>query len=121
MCNVSGLHILNDRLTLEWKCGNTSYERRFTSPIVAVPLKNGSGIVVVEPGASDVEMNAIILGPKGEIKKCIVNPEIAKGAICFGDVYYVGNDLTLFIMFNSSQMGCVINEEGEILRLYESR
>jgi hypothetical protein len=40
------------------------------------------------------------------------NPEAMNGAICFGGVYYVGDELTLIVMFSAMQMGCVIDEDG---------
>ena len=106
---------------VRWIAGGRTVERRFQTDVILVPLRSGNGILVVEPAGDGAPDNAFIIGPDGSVMKQIRNPEAGSGAIAFGDAYYVGHELTLFISFPSRQMGCVITETGDVTRLYESR
>lgn len=113
VCSESGRRI-------RWTYRNRPIECVFGSPVKVIPLQNGRGFLVVEP-AGEPPDNAIILNPDGSQRTRVKNPEAANGAICFGDAYYVGNELTLIICFASWQMACVINETGKVIRTYETR
>jgi hypothetical protein len=119
--SIEKLEQFEDGLGLRWIANGTKFEHRFISKVIAVPLRSGTGILVVEPAGDEAPHNATILLADGHEMKRIRNPEASNGAIGFGDAYYVRDELTLFIFFASWQMGCVINEEGDVLRVYESR
>lgn len=85
-----------------------------------LPLKSGNGLLVVEPAGSDAPDMAVILNGDGSLRVRIKNPEARNGAICFGDAYYVEDELTLIICFSSWQLACVIDEDGNVLRTYET-
>ena len=86
-----------------------------------MPLKSGSGILVVYRASDDAPHNATLIDANGVIRKRIENPEAKNGAICFCDAYYIGEDLTLTIAFASEQMRCYISEQGQVLKVTESR
>ena len=80
-----------------------------------------TGLLVVEPAGDDAPDTAVILNADGTQRAKVKNPEARDGAICFGDAYYVEDELTLIIYFSSWQMACVIDEEGIVVRTYETR
>jgi hypothetical protein len=110
----------NDR-GLRWIHGTRHVERLFPTPVKAVALQDGTGLLVVEPASDDAPNNAIIINCDGSVRTRVNNPEKDNGAICFGDAYYVQDELTLIICFSAWQMACVIDESGNVVRTYESR
>lgn len=111
----------SERKAFSWIENGMRFNFQSENPLVAVVLKSGSGFLVVEPASSKAPHNAMILDSQGYEVARIMNPEAANGAICFSDAYYIHEELTLFIAFSSWQMGCVIDENGVVLRTYESR
>ena len=106
---------------LRWLHDMQPTERLFGTPVKAVLLKSGTGLLVVEPAGDDAPNTAVILNADGTQRARVKNPEARDGAICFGDAYYVEDELTLIICFSSWQMACVIDEEGTVVRTYETR
>jgi hypothetical protein len=106
---------------LRWTIDKKSVEKRFSTPVKAVQLNDGSGLLVVEPASDEAPNNAIILNVDGSLRTRIKNPESSNAAICFADAYYVRDELTLVIAFSSWQMGCVIDVDGNVIRTYEMR
>lgn len=105
----------------KWETSSGPHEYKSIHPLVAVPLRGGKGFLVVEPSGSDAPHNAIIIDMEGSERRRIENPEAKNGAICFSDAYYINEELTLFIAFDSWQMGCVVNDDGRFIRTYEAR
>jgi len=118
---ISDLNYYDSHHGIRWTNGCQTIERVFLNPVKAVAFQDGSGLVVVEPASDDAPNNAIIMNCDGSVRARIKNPEGNDGAICFGDAYYVQEELTLIICFLSWQMACVINENGDVVRTYETR
>jgi hypothetical protein len=118
---LSDVTYSNDNRELQWTCDGCPIERVFRNPVKAVALEDGTGLLVVEPASDDAPNNAIIMNCDGSLRTRIKNPEGDNGAVCFGDAYYVQRELTLIICFPSWQMGCVIDENGNVVRTYETR
>ena len=119
--SISDITQFGENRGLRWSHDMQLVELLFDSPVKAVLLRRGTGILVVEPAGGHAPDTAIILNPDGTLRARVKNPEGINGAICFGDAYYVEDELTLIICFSSWQMACVINEVGEVLRTYETR
>lgn len=119
--SISHPSYLEEGRRLRWSYNSQLIDRVFDSPVKAVPLQSGSGLLVVEPASNDAPNNAIILNGDGSLRTRVKNPEAGTGAICFGDAYYVRDELTLIICFASWQMACVVDEAGKVVRTYEAR
>jgi hypothetical protein len=119
--NISDITYYEDNRGIRWTHNSCRVERLFNSPVKAVAFQVGSCLLVVEPASDDAPDNAIIINGDGSLRTRVKNPEGSKGAICFGDAYYVKDELTLIICFSSWQMACVIDEGGQVIRTYETR
>ena len=104
-----------------WVDGHVHHRVSFEEEIIATPTRDGSGIVVVYQRGYNAPHNAIFINRDDSHRITIKNPEAKNGAIAFSDVYYVGNELTLIISFQSWQMACVIDTNGNVIRTYETR
>jgi hypothetical protein len=118
---VSKFQILSNGCQLRWMHNQEIVDLHFSNPVLAVPFLTGNGVLVVELGSSAAPDNAVIFNSDGSMRTRVTNPEGKNGAVAFCDAYYVKNELTLFIAFQSAQMGCVIDEAGNVLRVYETR
>jgi hypothetical protein len=119
--NISDISYSAGNKAISWVYNMQPVERLFANPVKAVPLKSDTGLLVIEPASSDAPDTAVILNGDGSLRTRVRNPEARDGAICFGDAYYVKDELTLIICFSSWQMACVIDEEGHVVRTYETR
>lgn len=78
-------------------------------------MKSGDHLLVVDIASEDGPHNAYILKPDGSIQTRIRNPEAGNGAICFCDVFYIEEELSLIVAFGSFQMRCIIDEFGNTM------
>ena len=118
---ISNLNRYSDDRGISWTISNdVPVWKYFTvRPINVVLFKSGNGLLVVE--RENYPDNALILNPDGTVRIRVKNPEIDGGAKAFADACYVFDELTLIVAFSSRQLACVIDEEGNILRKYETR
>jgi hypothetical protein len=64
--------------------------------------------------------NAVILNADGSKYRRIKNPD--SQALCFGDVFYRTDELTLISRRRDASMtAVVIDENGDLVRTYETR
>ena len=66
--SISKFVYVGDRQGFEWSFGDAHHHREFENQIVAVPLKSGNGILVVEPASDDAPHNATILDSSGDVR-----------------------------------------------------
>jgi len=121
MSKITNLEYRDERRGFDWVVEGQSYSIESNNPLVVVPFKAVDKMIVVEPASDDAPHNAVIIDSEGQELARVQNPEASNGAICFSDAYYVNEDLTLFIAFSSFQMACVVNSDGKIEKLRETR
>ena len=88
--------------------------------VISLPTRGGNVLVLFiskDEGAD----NAVLYAPDGNMITRIHNPLKNEGAICFDDAYYVGNELTLIAGLRDRRVACVVDEAGDVKRLYETR
>ncbi len=101
-----------------WVHSGLVIKKDFTFKIVAILLKGEEKVLVIE--LKKDKNNAVIYKADGNVFRRISNPD--KKAICFGDAYYINDELTLISRrSDASMMAVVINERGEPERVYETR
>jgi hypothetical protein len=117
---ISGFQNPDNSTYVQWKLGNQLIVKRYPAVVYAVELASHCGALIVEPydGSTD---NAVIYNADGSPRIRLINPLKAQGAICFAYPYYVGAELTVVSALHGLQFGCVFDEDGRLLRTYESR
>jgi len=106
---------------VRWECDGHVIEKTSKGRIFGVPLKSGNGVVVVDLHSSAGSENAKIFNCDGTERCTVSNPMQQEGAICYEDIYYVGDELTLILAMPERQFACVVDENGHILKVYETR
>lgn len=102
----------------EWEYSQNIIKKYFGFEIYAVLLKSNQRVLVVE--LKREKDNAVILNADGSEFCRINNPD--PQAICFGDAYYINEELTLISRrSDASMLGVVIDEDGKLVRVYETR
>lgn len=84
-------------------------------------LKKDSRVLIVHIDRAFGRNNAFIYSAGGSVEKKIAIPEAVSEAICFDDAYYDGEDLTLIAASKERRVACVINENGDVVRMHEVR
>ena len=107
-----------------WNCDDGSKQQYEFSALgigpVVVLLSDLSGFLIVH-SPKDNPNNAVIVNTDGSERVRICIPSDLCDAICFGDAYYLQNELSLILFAKSWQLCCVIDEHGTIVRRYEMR
>ena len=107
----------DDSSFVGWEYGGEVIRKLFNHNIYALLLKNNLHVLILE--IANDNNNVILLNQYGETIKKIENPD--KEALCFDDVYYINDELTLFSRRkDASMLAVVINDVGEVIRTYES-
>lgn len=108
----------NDSSFVGWVYLNKIIKKSFDSKIIAILLNCQQKVLVIELKKN--KDNATIFNPDGSEFRRIYNPDLQ--AVCFGDVYYIKDELTLISRRNDASMvAVVIDENGNIVRTYETR
>ena len=101
-----------------WISSGNVIKKNFGHEIYAVLLKSNQRVLIVELKRN--KDNAVILNADGSLHCRIKNPD--PQAICFGDAYYINDELTLISRrSDASMLGVVIDENGKLIRAYETR
>ncbi len=103
-----------------WRFRGQLVEKCYGGPISATVLADGSGVLIIEPGA-DRSDNALIFDGDGSERRRISNPFASRGAICFTEAGYHRGELTLVSRLKGLEIACVIDERGSHIRQYEIR
>lgn len=118
---ITNVKFENDGKTISWEYQGLPITKSYDFNAYFVVSKKNDYIVVVEPDNSFSPDNAVIFNPDGSEKKRITNPCRDKGAICFGDIYYVLDNITLISICNAAYYACKMNNDGDIVKIYETR
>lgn len=103
---------------IRWQFNKKAVQLQFNYKFQVIQLLNLNGIVLIEYNGS--RNNATIYNSDGTIKCKVMNPDFR--SLCFYDVCYIGEELTLIMEFKGGiQKSCVIDEDGRIIRTYETR
>lgn len=113
--------ISEDGAAVTWRCNGEEVLIKSSARVYATPIKDLGRVVVIDMHPSAGSDNAKIVGCDGVEIVRIKNPLTKEGGICFEDVFYSGNELTLIVAFQDRQVACVIDEDGNITRVYETR
>jgi hypothetical protein len=101
-----------------WTFGDTVVRKSFTWDVDAVLLRSNQRVLIVE--CRNFADNVLILDSSGAEVTRVRNPY--SRALCFSEGYYVLDELTLISRDSFNNMlAVVINEDGEIIRTYETR
>lgn len=101
-----------------WVHSGTVIKKDFNSKIYAILLKSEERVLILE--LKKEQENAAIYHADGGVFKRIPNPDTK--SMCFGDAYYINDELTLITRrSDASMMAVVIDENGELVRIYETR
>jgi hypothetical protein len=118
---VSDFFTTDDKCLVIWMCSGLMIRKNYVHPVVAVPLKDSSAVLIIEPDGVESPDNAVLYKADGTEYKRIKFPSNVSDGICFGDAYYIGDELTLFFMCKHAYYGCVCDSSGNITRVFESR
>lgn len=101
-----------------WIYAGNAVRKTFLYEVYAVLLKSNKRVLVVE--LKKDRDNAVIFNPDGSEFCRIKNPD--SQAVCFGDVFYINDELTLISRrSDASMLGVVIDEDGKIIRVYDAK
>lgn len=106
---------------VSWMRDGKKVEKNYPYAVCAEKLKGDSGVIIIEPSSKKDPDNAVIYNSDGSMRVRVVNPMKDEGAKCFADVYYVNDELTLIAAGGRVFYACVIDENGNTLRIYETR
>jgi hypothetical protein len=118
MNKITDFHKPEDSSFVGWIFSGAVVKKLFNYNIYALLLKSEQKVLVVELNRE--KENAIIYNADGSELKQITNPDT--NSTGFGDAYYVNEELTLISRRkDASMLAVVIDENGEIVRTYETR
>lgn len=101
-----------------WICSGNIIKKDFQYEIYALLLKSKQKVLIVE--LKKDRNNAFIFNADGSLHHQVINPD--SNALCFGDCYYVNDELTLISRRQDGSMkAVVVSENGDILKCYETR
>lgn len=118
MSKITDFQHPEDSSFVGWMYAGIVIKKDFSFKIHALLLKDEKRVIVIE--LKKEKNNAIIFNADGSTLKRVLNPD--EEAICFSDVYYINSELTLINRRNDASMSAVVVDEyGEIVRVYETR
>lgn len=118
MNKITDFYHAEDSSFVAWMYKGNIIKKNFSHKIYALILSGEHKILVVE--LNNEINNACIFNEDGSEFKIIQNPD--PQALCFDDVYYVNDELTLISRRrDASMLAVVINEQGDLIRVYETR
>ena len=101
-----------------WIHSGTIVKKLFNFDIYAILLRSKQKVLVLE--SINRQDNVVIFNADGSEFRRIKSPD--SQALCFGDVYYVNDELTLISRRRDASMtAVVIDENGDLIRTYETR
>ena len=118
--SISDFECVPNSSVVSWVNAGVAVVKQYPSRVFAEELRSHEGVLVVESSHGDPN-NAIIYNADGSPRVRLVNPCVAKGAVAFGDVYYVGSELTVVAYGQGDMWACVFDEDGHLQRTYETR
>ena len=111
-----------DSTAVSWVDGGRPIELAFPEPPQsAVPLKDGSGVAIVEFTRQIGQASAVIHDADGN-ERCRLQTELDHRPLWYFQMYYVENELTAFVGWRSGDWAVVVDEQsGSFVRWYETR
>lgn len=120
MGEIDEFYCSQDNNYVRWRYLGEIIEKKFEDNIYAECFLEKDGVVVVIRTTRMTPSNACIINPDGSIRTFIRNPFSDNGGI-FTDVYHILNRLNLIVFTNLGQFSCLIDKQGEITEINESR
>ncbi len=118
MKKISEFHHPEGSTFVGWIYSENIIKKSFNSEIYAILLKCLQKVLIIE--LKKEKDNAILLDGYGNLIRRIKNPD--SQAVCFGDVYYINDELTLISRrSDASMLAVVIDEKGNLVRVYETK
>ena len=109
-----------DSTIVRWSCDQKPVVKQYAFEVQGAILKSGTGVAIAEPSNGNPH-NGVIYNADGSLRVRLVNPCVADGAICFGDVYCDGSELKFIARGPGFMWACVFDENGQLLRTHETR
>lgn len=118
MINITEFKHSENSAFVGWVYSGNIIKKIFNFDIYAILLRSQQKVLIVElNGRQD---NAVILNADGSEYRRIKTPN--SQALCFGDVYFVNDELTLISRRRDASMtAAIIDENGNLVRTYEAR
>lgn len=110
----------NENKTVLWIYNDKQISKDYDYVIYSLNVHN-EYVVIVEPDNKFSPNNAVIYNSDGSERARVSNPFKDKGAICFGDVYYVKDEIALVSITRRANYICIIDVDGNVLRTHETR
>jgi hypothetical protein len=109
--------------SVNWICNGRLVSKTYRFPVRnAVPLKDGTGVAVVEPFDEKGRENAVVFNGDGTERFRLKFPLPEPYGNCFDQIYYVGEKLTAFANLRGNDFAYELNPQtGEVLKTYETR
>jgi hypothetical protein len=118
MNNITDFRYQENSSFVGWIYSGSIVKKLFDFDIYAILLKSQQKVLVIE--SINRQDNAVIFNADGSEYRRIKNPD--SHALCFGDVYYVNDELTLISRRRDASMtAVVIDENGDLIRTHETR
>ena len=113
--SITQFYHQEDSNFVSWLNDGKLVQKSFGNNIYALKLNSGQRVIIVELKPS--KTNAFIYDRFGNPLKEITSPD--PESICFGDVFYSNNDLTLISRrADGKTLACIVDESGEIIKTY---
>jgi hypothetical protein len=123
MSNMTDFEWNFDSPTVSWMHNGKSIVKQYRFPIrSAVPLRDATGVAVVEPFEEKGRDNAVVFNADGTERFRLRFPLPEPHGHCFDQMYYVRNTLTAIANLRGTDFAYELNEQtGEVLKSYETR
>jgi len=106
---------------VRWNFDSTQIVKKFDAKVFAECFKEKDGVIVVVRSKKSFPNNAIIFNPDGSKRTTVINPLAEKGDFGFSDVFYIKDEIALISTGNLRQHSCIIDKNGNILKISEFR
>ena len=106
---------------VSWMFDGIRVVKTFDARVFAECFKEKDGVIVVIRSKVMSPNNAVVFNPDGSEKSTVVNPLVEEGDLGFSDIYYVKDNLVLISTGKLGQHSCIVDKEGKILSVSETR
>jgi hypothetical protein len=109
--------------TVRWMHSGKSIVKQYDFPIrSAVPLRDATGVAVVEPFEEKGRDNVVVFNADGSERFRLRFPLPEPHGNCFDQMYYVRDKLTAIANLRGTDFAYELNEQtGDVIRTYETR
>lgn len=123
MTTITDFKWVYDSPAVSWFYDGRLVNKTYRFPVrSAVPLKDGTGIAIVEPFEEKGRENAVVFNGDGTERFRLKFPLPEPYGNCYDQIYYVEDKLTAFANLRGNDFAYELDQRtGAVLKSYESR